>query len=82
MFGSTAKEDYKDDFWPYSVGLCCASVCSAHNVEETTERLNLSHPTGISSRWQLSEDKTFKTGEPMPAQCPDHPENKHYLFNC
>lgn len=70
------------EFEAYSVGLCSASVCTSLSPEEATLCLNLRHPTGIASRWQLSEDTAFRDGTPHPCQCPDHPENKHYLFHC
>lgn len=70
------------DFVAYSVGLCCASVCSSLPVEEVTERLNQRYPTGISSQWMHSTEK-FRGGEPNPCPCPDAPEtHKHYLFQC
>lgn len=69
-------------FEAYSVGLVCVSVCSDLPIEEVTERLNLEHPTGIDSRWALSEDKTFSGGEPMPCPCNEDPSRTHYLFNC
>lgn len=76
----------KQETWPefvaYSVGIVSASVCTRLSIEEATERLNQEHPTGIKSQWGLSESKSFSGGEPVGCQCPDHPDNKHYLFNC
>lgn len=76
-----AKPEWPE-FIPYSVGFISASVCSRLSIEETTKRLNYERPTGITSQWTLSTDKTFATGEPQGCQCPDHPDNKHYLFTC
>lgn len=71
------------EFTAYSVGICCASVCTSLTPEDAEHQLNLEYPTGISSTWKLSEDKTFAGGKPMPCVCPDHPDtHKHYLFNC
>ena len=71
------------EFEIYSIGIVCASVCTSLTPGEAELALNVEHPTGISTRWTLSEDKTFGDGvSPMPCGCPDHPGNKHYLFNC
>jgi len=72
------------DFEIYKIGLCCASVCSTLSLEETTERLNVEHPTGITSRWEPSKDATFADGKsPNPCPCNQNPTtHKHYLFNC
>jgi hypothetical protein len=71
------------DFTAYRVGLCLASVCSSLTVEETTERLNISNPTGIDSKWSLSGDETFRNGMSNPCACHDYPDtHKHYLFCC
>lgn len=71
------------EFMPYSVGLVAASVCTSLPIEQATQRLNESHPTGVSP-WHLSDDKTFADGNTANGSaCPDHPEtHKHYLFNC
>lgn len=70
------------DFQVYSTGLVAASVCSSLPIEKITEKLNQCYPTGIASKWELSEDKFFADGTTMPCQCSDYPNNKHYLFNC
>lgn len=71
------------DFWVYAMGVVCTSICTSLTPEEATERLNREHPTGVSSRWEVSEDKTFADGRPNPSPCPDHPDtHKHYLFSC
>jgi hypothetical protein len=70
------------EFEAYSVGICCASVCSSLSADETEQRLNDEYPTGLNHGWHLSEDKMFKTGQPMPCPCENNPANKHYLFNC
>jgi hypothetical protein len=67
-----------------SMGICSASICADEklSVKEITNLLNESYPTGISSKWALSKDKTFRTGEKMPCSCEKNKDRKHYLFNC
>ncbi len=70
------------EFDAYAVGICYASVCTSLSAEEATKKLNVFHPTGTSSQWELSEH-SFATGEPNPCLCTDSPEtHKHYLFSC
>ena len=72
-----------EDFEIYSRGLVCLSVCSCLSLEETVKRVNAEHPTGIQSRWSLSEDKTFAGGQSNPCQCDHNPDtHKYYLLNC
>lgn len=70
------------EFNTIAVGICYASVCTSLTPEEAADRLNAGWPTGLSSRWRLAPDKTFHDGTPNGCQCPDHPDNKHYLMNC
>ena len=70
------------DFIVYSIGLCCASICSNLPTEDVGAELNRQHPTGISSRWTLAQEK-FRTGEDNPHPCERYPStHKHYLFTC
>lgn len=46
-------------FDAYSIGVVFSSVCSNFSLEETTIMLNQRHPTGISSKWSFSKEKTF-----------------------
>jgi hypothetical protein len=68
----------------YSVGICCASACapSAATREDVERAVNLTHPTGIRSRWTISDDPTFAGGEPMPHPCNMDPGRRHWLLNC
>jgi hypothetical protein len=68
----------------YSSGLCCASVCAPKDMEgdQVADAVNAKRPTGISSRWEISEDKQFKSGEPNPCTCETDPERRHWLLNC
>lgn len=69
-------------FVAYSVGMCSASVCTSLTDEEATQRLNASHPTGISSRWRLP-DEPLAYGERNGRPCPDRPQtHRHLLFHC
>jgi hypothetical protein len=70
------------DFYILAWGLVTASVCTSLNRKDATARLNSQLPTGISSRWAISKEKTFATGEPMPHQCETFATHKHYLFHC
>jgi len=71
-----------EDFTPYSVGLCYASVCTnIDDVEEIARRLNTSHPTGVAP-W-VYHGKSFNSGEPNPCPCETlSSTHKHYLFSC
>jgi len=69
---------------PYSIGLCYASVCAEKNctIEEITDFLNISHPTGIATDWELSKED-FVTGQKNGCDCEnDSEERVHYLFCC
>ena len=64
-----------------SQALVAWAICTNLPEEEAIARANMMSPTGISSRWQLSEDK-FPDGGDNPHDCPDNPGNKHYFLNC
>lgn len=68
----------------YANGLPTASACVLKDLtkEEIEDEINLINPTGISSRWEISKDKEFKTGEKIPRQCEQEQNREHYLFNC
>ena len=68
----------------YSIGLCYASVCVPKDmsIEDITSELNASHPTGISSNWELSKNTHFATGGTNPCECEHDSGRLHYLFNC
>lgn len=83
MTETTATELPKVDVMSW--GLCAMSVCAANDAttEEIERYANREIPTGIRSRWTLSEDKTFSGGESNPCPCPDHPEERqHRLLHC
>jgi len=64
------------------------AICTNMPQEEAIAHANSIGPTGISSRWQLSEDKFPASwmkqtdGKDNPHDCPDYPGNKHYLLEC
>ena len=68
----------------YAHGLptCSACIIKGLTKEEIETEINLVNPTGIDSKWSISKDKTFKTGEKIPHQCENEPNKEHYLFNC
>jgi hypothetical protein len=69
----------------YGTGLIYTSACAPADMPpgDIEIAVNTQHPTGISSRWAMSDDETFSTGEPNPAPCDQDPEGRHhYLLNC
>ncbi len=79
---SNTNPKSEEFFEAYSIGICYASVCSNKTPEEVVEEMNVWHPSGVSSKWELSEDETFASGEPNPNQCADREDCKHYLLVC
>ena len=68
----------------YSWGLVSLSACAPKGlpVEEVTRAVNTSHPTGIESKWEISDEKEFSGGQPLPCQCEADADKVHYLFHC
>lgn len=64
-----------------TAGLVSWAICTDLPKDQAIAHANSLNPTGISSRWQLSEDK-FPDGKENPHDCPDNPGRKHYLLNC
>lgn len=62
-------------------GLVAWAICTNLPQDEALAHANSIGPTGISSKWALSEDK-FPGGEANPHNCPEKPEYKHYLLEC
>ena len=62
----------------YQVNLCTAGICAENNctIDEIVNSINIKHPTGIFSRWQIAEDK------PNKFKCPDFPTRQHWLLEC
>ena len=68
----------------YANGLpvCSACVTKGLSKKDIEDEINLVNPTGISSKWRISKNKTFKDGEKIPHQCEQEKDREHYLFNC
>lgn len=69
----------------YAEGSCKMSVCVGNGAERgEIERLaNVKRPTGIMSRWTISAEPFFATGETNPCLNDRHPEDRiHYLLEC
>ncbi len=68
----------------YSNGFCHCSVCT--NIEGIAlieNAVNAKNPTGIKSRWKVSKQIAFDSGQPNPCPCDQKPEtHSHYLMEC
>lgn len=84
MTENTMMTDRLDEVIVYSSGLCFCAVCAPADmsIDELTQLVNIQNPTGISSRWQLSDTDVFASGESMPAPCAQDDSKLHYLFEC
>lgn len=73
-----------DNLHIYAYGMCYLSACAPAGMTRAVveHRANIQNPTGIRSRWKISKDATFKTGEPNPTSCEDEPGRVHYLLDC
>jgi len=67
----------------YAIGFCSMSACvkKGLNKAEIERQANTYHPTGISSRWEITSDD-FADGTPNPCPCDTHSEREHYLLHC
>jgi hypothetical protein len=72
------------EFNIYAKGIVSMSVCVSKEMKrkEIENRANSENPTGISSGWHISDDKTFASGESMPCVCENDNTRKHYLLTC
>jgi len=74
----------KEELEVYANGIVHCSICT--NVEDRIrieELVNQKNPTGIQSKWKISEAKTFRSGDPNPCLCEKKPKtHKHYLMVC
>ncbi len=49
-------------------------------VEQEVDEIN---PTGLDHRWAVSQEATFKDGEPNPCPCSDPAaDRQHWLMVC
>lgn len=70
-----------EDFEIYNEGICYASVCTVLSIKDAEDMLNMLKP--VSGQWRKSKDRTFRTGQPNPCDCEQHPgTHKHILFSC
>lgn len=67
----------------YSSGICMASVCAEKGMtpQQVEDEVNIVNPTGISSRWRISDD-AFREGADNPHPCDKEPDRLHYLLSC
>lgn len=68
----------------YSMGMCFCSVCAPKEMDafRLAKIVNEINPTGIESKWAMSTDPTFKTGEKNPCDCPETDKKQHWLMVC
>lgn len=68
----------------YANGICCCSVCAPKTMTatEVAHEVNRKNPTGTTHQWAISEDEKFASGEPMPNQCEENENHRHWLLNC
>ena len=68
----------------YAEGIGRASICVLEDQPgaDTIVHLNATHHPGTEHGWQVSNDETFRTGEPNPCPCNSDPSRLHYLLDC
>lgn len=74
-----------DELHIYAVSLLCMSVCvpADMDTEEIERRANRQNMCGLAGGWRISKDRSFRTGEPMPGPCDEHPATRqHWLLEC
>ena len=67
----------------YAVGLVNISCCALKSLspEEVAVEVNQQHPSGVSP-WTIAEEKTFASGDAIPAQCSITEDRQHWLLHC
>lgn len=68
----------------YREGPIACSVCAPTMipVEQVADAVNQINPTGIESRWTISDDDHFADGTPHPGPCNLSADRSHYLLHC
>lgn len=68
----------------YSMGVVCCSVCAPADMDgdAVAAEVNRAHPSGTESGWSVSQDETFRTGQPNPCACEADPSRRHWLMDC
>jgi hypothetical protein len=66
----------------YAEGIFYASVCAPSDMpgEQVAAEVQSERPAGTRNGWQVSDDETFRTGEPMPCACDKDHRRKHWLL--
>lgn len=67
----------------YANGIVYCSVCADSKLskEEISDEVNTMNPTGVPSRWAVSEDD-FASGAKNGKECENDKTRKHYLLHC
>lgn len=68
----------------YSMGICSMSICVKKDLKKAfiEKEINKMSPSGVPTKWQISKDKTFRSGQTNPCQCKENDNRLHYLLNC
>ena len=76
------KKANQEQFIPH-FSLLFATCCTSLSIEEATERMNNTSPTGIKSCWALASKSELPEGlDSNPWPCNDNPEWQHMYFIC
>lgn len=77
-------KDPDNEVWVYAAGIITCSVCAPGGMDRDVIERQVNHkvPTGIPSKWRITDETHFRTGETMPGDCPDAPGRKHWLLHC
>ena len=67
----------------YSIGLCHISCCALKTMtkDDIEHEVNRMHPTGIPSKWEITEKK-FNSGESNPCPCNEDEDCQHWVLTC
>lgn len=78
-----AIED-RTDVIVYASGIAVCSACAPKSMsrEDVEAQVNAKLPTGLNHGWSISDQPTFKGGEPNPCQCEDVDARQHFLLEC
>jgi hypothetical protein len=85
----TAKPPTDDSsvFFIGSPGLVAMAVCApaAMTREQIADEVNTKSPTGITSRWTVTDHADLADAADVPVypvQCPDEAGRCHYMVHC
>lgn len=67
----------------YRVGALSMSVCAPGDLarDDVSKHVEAHMPCGTEAGWTVSSDTKFSGGEPMPCQCQETPDRKHWLLD-